>query len=46
MPGCPSVKDPYGCELEEGHDGPHRVRYRDGEDRTWTDEEADYDEQF
>lgn len=44
MAHCKSVNDPYGCELDEGHDGPHRVRYRDGEDLTWTDEEEDYRE--
>lgn len=40
--GCRHVKEPYKCELTEGHDGPHRVRYRDEQDRTWTDEETDY----
>lgn len=38
--GCESEHGPHMCELSEGHDGPHRVRYRDAPDKTWTDEEA------
>lgn len=39
-PGCESANGPYMCELDAGHDGPHRVRYDDGVDKTWTDESA------
>jgi hypothetical protein len=39
---CRSVKDSYECELDADHDGPHRVRYQDYEDETWTDSEEDY----
>lgn len=32
---CSSQNGPYTCELKAGHDGPHRVKYANQEDKTW-----------
>jgi len=38
-PGCTheSPDGVFSCELTDGHDGPHRVRYCDAPDKKWTD---------
>lgn len=38
---CSSQNGPYTCELRAGHDGPHRAKYANQQDKTWQNTDND-----